>query len=72
MFKPSQGVSMSNQHQWCTYSKGRIHITGCAGCGQILLPSNSHTNCIKIPEEDNMLLAKGYEITQIMQDQEVA
>ncbi len=60
---------MSGNHQWVSFTKGRIHITGCAGCGQILLPTNEHTECFKLPLKDNLLVRKGYRITGAAQSQ---
>lgn len=52
-----------NNHQWVTFTKGRIHVTGCASCGQVLLPTNEHTQCMKLPKADNTLLQRGFRIS---------
>ncbi|WMS86717.1 hypothetical protein [Pleionea litopenaei] len=48
------------QHNWVTFTKGRIHVTGCAHCGQVLLPTNEHTECFKVSMDDNLLAKKGF------------
>jgi hypothetical protein len=54
---------MSASHQWVSYTKGRICITGCAGCGQVLLPTNEDSECLKLSLKDNPLVRKGYRIS---------
>ncbi|NVJ50663.1 MAG: hypothetical protein HWE13_05870 [Gammaproteobacteria bacterium] len=54
------------QHNWVTFTKGRIHVTGCAHCGQVLLPTNENTECYKVSMSDNLLAKKGFRATGYM------
>ncbi len=54
---------MPGSHQWVTFSKSRIHVTGCAKCGQILLPTNEASTCYPVALGDNPLQKRGYQIT---------
>ncbi|WP_144391897.1 hypothetical protein [Pleionea sediminis] len=53
---------MSNNHQWVIFAKGRMHVTGCANCGEVLLPTNEHAECLRVDKEQNLLIKKGFEI----------
>lgn len=57
----------NSSHHWVTFTKGRIHVTGCSNCGQVLMPTNEDTSCHKVPVTDNMLVNKGFRITGAVQ-----
>ncbi len=63
---------MADKHQWVTFSKGRMQVTGCARCGEVLLPTNEVSDCNHEEKKSNMLLQRGFEITGRVSDSQVA
>ncbi|MEE4245785.1 MAG: hypothetical protein V2I33_10255 [Kangiellaceae bacterium] len=63
---------MASNHQWVTFTKGHIHVNGCAECGQILLPTNAESECQQVPPSQNILIQKGYRIVANLKTSQVA
>lgn len=63
---------MADKHQWVIFSKGRMQVTGCANCGEVLLPTNELSDCNHEKKKSNMLLQRGFEITGRVRGSQVA
>jgi hypothetical protein len=47
-------------HQWTMFQKGRLKIKACAYCGEMSLPSNSHSLCDKTDILSSPIMKAGY------------
>ena len=63
---------MPDSHHWVTYRKNKISVKGCSRCGQIMLPTNEHSQCHPVSIEKHTLIQKGYRIVDIDRPTKVA
>ncbi|MDH5434236.1 MAG: hypothetical protein OEY19_09850 [Gammaproteobacteria bacterium] len=49
-----------DKHNWTTFYKGRMKLTGCSQCGEMQFPSNIEESCQLNDIFDSQLVKSGY------------